>query len=473
MKKFFEKYDLIKIAFGMILLSLLLTWIIPQGYFNGSELVNNGITRMGIFDFVTYGLLGMYYFTVLITFIFVLGAFYQYLSKLDSYQKLTDKIAKKIKGKEIFFSLVVSFIFAGLASIINEYLVLIAFMPFIITILSKAKFDKISAFAATFGAMLVGLLGSTINTKIAGMNVQYFGLKYTDNLLEKILIFAIAFILFSVLNIIQIRKNFKNNTSKKKNAESVQNDIDIFSNTSKYDEKSNTIPLIIVGILMVIVSLLAYLPWTDVFNVSWFTDLYNKAIGVQLFNVPIVSYLLGNVTEFGTWDLFGIQVVMLLAILVLQICYRPNFNTIIESFKEGFSKVSKLVVILLMSYVILEIAVMYPVIPTIIGKFLGTKFNVFTSTLAAIVASLFTSEYQYTVNLVYTYLTSSYAGNLNVVSIIFQSIYGLISFITPASAMLLVGLSYLDISYKNWLKFIWKFLVAMLVVIVVMALIIA
>ena len=56
-----------------VLLTVLLTWIIPQGTFSGTETQIGEITRIGIFDFFTYGLLGMYYFTVLVTFIFVLG----------------------------------------------------------------------------------------------------------------------------------------------------------------------------------------------------------------------------------------------------------------------------------------------------------------------------------------------------------------------------------------------------------------
>ena len=164
MKKFFEKHDLVKIIFGMILLTAILTWIIPKSDFSTGELVKGEITRIGLFDFGTYGLLGMYYFTVLVMFIIIVGVFYQFLSKLGAYQKLTDSLAKKIKGKEIIFSLIVSFVFAALASIVNEYIVLVAFVPFIVTLCSKAGMDKISSFVATFGAILVGILGSTIST---------------------------------------------------------------------------------------------------------------------------------------------------------------------------------------------------------------------------------------------------------------------------------------------------------------------
>ena len=101
MKKEVKKFDLVKISGAMVLLTVLLTWIIPQGTFSGTEMQIGEITRIGIFDFFTYGLLGMYYFTVLVTFIFVLGGFYQVLSRIGGYQALITKLAKIFKKKEI------------------------------------------------------------------------------------------------------------------------------------------------------------------------------------------------------------------------------------------------------------------------------------------------------------------------------------------------------------------------------------
>ena len=497
MKKFFEKHDLIKIALGMIVLTMLLTWIIPQGYFNAGELVKNDITRIGTFDFFTYGLLGMYYFTVLVTFLFVLGGFYQFLSKLDAYQRLTDSIAKKITGKEILFSLIISFVFAALASMINEYFILIAFMPFVVTICTKAKMDKIGIKDSLLRRDET--LGSTISAKIAGINVQYFGSSYTSNLLERIILFVLAFVIYSIFNICHMKKVFVSTKEKKtkkitkkkdnkkankksakasKEEEVIVKEIkvdgeDLFANTVDSSEKSSFIPLIIVGILAILVTILAYIPWVTVFKLDWFTKALEWVKSTQVFGVPLFSYVLGNVAEFGSWDVFGIQIVMLLSVIVLAICYKKGLDTIIESFAEGFKKISKVVVILLLVYVILEFAVMYPVIPTILDKVLGTKFNVFTTGLAGIITSLFTCEYQYAINLVSMYFTTNYANDLNVVSFILQSVYGLVSFFGPASAMLFVGLSYTDIKYKDWMKYIWKFLIAMLIVIVVMAFIIA
>ena len=75
MEKNEKKHSLVKAAGIMVLISVLLTWIIPQGVFQGSGISVSEITRVGIFDFFTYGLFGLYYFTVLVTFLFVLFAF--------------------------------------------------------------------------------------------------------------------------------------------------------------------------------------------------------------------------------------------------------------------------------------------------------------------------------------------------------------------------------------------------------------
>ena len=135
----------------------------------------------------------------------------------------------------------------------------------------------------------------------------------------------------------------------------------------------------------------------------------------------------------------------------------------------------KLIVIMLLAYIVLEFSVMFPVLPTISNWILGLtdSFNVITTYLTGLVNALFTVEYQYTASLIGTQLVTIYAENVSVISVILQSTYGLISFVAPSSAILLIGLSYLDIKYKTWLKYIWKFLVAMLIVTIVMAFILA
>ena len=111
-------------------------------------MVTEDITRVGLTNFMQYGLLGMYYFTVLITFLFVLGGFYQVLSKTAGYQSIIKSISGKLKGHETVFVLIVSFVFALVCAVTNEYFPILIFVPFIITILNRLKVDKISAFSS-------------------------------------------------------------------------------------------------------------------------------------------------------------------------------------------------------------------------------------------------------------------------------------------------------------------------------------
>ena len=65
------------------------------------------------------------------------------------------------------------------------------------------------------------------------------------------------------------------------------------------------------------------------------------------------------------------------------------------------------------------------------------------------------------------YLASFSGAEGNLILVIFTTIYGLVQFITPISVFLLFGLSYMNIPYKKWLKYVWKFLLCMFVCLLV------
>ncbi|MDD3895808.1 MAG: hypothetical protein PHP49_02130 [Bacilli bacterium] len=467
MKKFWEKHDLLKVSGIVIIITVIMTWIIKQGNWNGTELAVGEITRVGIFDFFTYGLLGMFYFTILVTFIFVVGGFYQVLSKTSSYQNLTNYIAKKSKGKEILFVLIVSFIIAALSAVLNEYYIILAFIPFILSIMSKMKLDKITGFVTTFGSILIGFIGSIYSTKIAGINNGIFSLEYNDFIWFKLCLFGISYILFNTFTVLHLKKKLK---SKKDEA---LNELFDGENVTK-KSKGKTWPMAVIFGLFVLISILAYMPWVEAFNVTIFNDITKSIKEYELLGAPVFGYLLGNVEAFGNWDLFGIQILMLITALIVKWTYKINLSDFFTSFGEGFAKVGKLVVVLLAAFLILEFAVMFPVLPTVVDWImnLSSSFNVFLGTISGLFTSLFTTEYQYTANLIGSYLSGTYADIAKQISIMMQSTFGIAALIAPSSAILLVGLSYLEISYKDWFKYIWKFLVAMIVISIILMFII-
>ena len=457
MKKFFEKYDLIKISGILVLISVLLTWVIPYGYFSGSDMVIEDITRVGLADFMQYGLLGMYYFTVLVTFLFVLGGFYQVLSKTAGYQKLIKGICEKLKGREIPFVLAISFVLAAICSVANEYFPILVLIPFIITILHRLKVDKISAFSATFGALLVGTIGSTFSTKVVGFINDTLGSTVDTYLLVKILIFLFAYVALNIFTCARISKSKKD----KKFEEYDKFEVDNVKSTKK-----NAViwPYIVCAILIFVTIVLAYFPWST-WEVTAFEDATNWVNELSLFGVPIISYVFSNFVSFGTWDIFTIQFVMLFATLLIHWFGKVSLDEVFESYGVGFKKMAPVVIVLLFVYMILEFAVMFPVVPVIVDWIasLADGFNAFLAFIAALITSLFGVEMQYVMSLAGTYYAATFAENTNVIAIIFQTAFGLISFIAPSSAILMMGLSYMNISYKEWFKYIWKFLLIMLV----------
>ena len=64
-------------------------------------------------------------------------------------------------------------------------------------------------------------------------------------------------------------------------------------------------------------------------------------------------------------------------------------------------------------------------------------------------------------------------ANLSVYAVMFQSLYGLVQLIGPTSILLIVGLSYLEVPYKTWLKYIWRFIVELLIIILIVLMIVS
>lgn len=467
MKKFFEKYDLIKLSGIMVLLSVLLTWFIPVGYFSGTEFVSQDLSRVGISTFLEYSLLGIYYFSVLVTFLFVLGGFYQVLSKRAGYQQLIKNISEKLKGCEIPTVLVISLIFAILCSLTNEYFPLLAFIPFVISILNKMKVDKISAFVATFGGLLVGTIGSTFSTKLAGLLTSELGVASQDVLTTQTILFVTAFVLLAAFTILRLRKQKDNKKFE---------EYDMFEVESPKESKKapKTWPYVIGIILFTIVTVLAYLPW-KVWEIELFTNITEWINTFELFKVPIVTYIFGEFKAFGEWDIFTVQKVMVLVTLLIHLFGHMPLNEVFDCYGKGFKNIGKLVAIMLTIYTIVIFNYTFPVIPAVVNWITGLSdgFNGLVAYLSSFVVSMFSIEMPYAITLAGTYLVTLYTEAKSTVLLIMQMSFGLTSFFVPSSVILMMGLSYLDIKYKDWMKFIWKFLLALLAISIVIILIIA
>ena len=111
----------------------------------------------------------------------------------------------------------------------------------------------------------------------------------------------------------------------------------------------------------------------------------------------------------------------------------------------------------------------YTIFPTIANYLFGLAngFNVITFGLISFIGSLLYNDLPYLLSAIYDPITSIYSSSASVMGIIVQSIHGLVQFIAPTSVLLVVGLKYFDIDYKDWFKNTYKFLFTVLVAIAI------
>ena len=166
-----KKTGLFKIIMFTLLAIVVITWIVPASYFNSGELAELGKYRIGFFDFfqLIFGAFEFKYFIQIFIFLLSVGALYGVLAKTGKYRAWIEKIASKFRGKEYVFLIIAAVIIVGLTSAFNYGLLLFMFFPLIISIVLAMGYDKITAFLTTFGAMLIGTIGSTISYNITGV----------------------------------------------------------------------------------------------------------------------------------------------------------------------------------------------------------------------------------------------------------------------------------------------------------------
>ena len=195
------------------------------------------------------------------------------------------------------------------------------------------------------------------------------------------------------------------------------------------------------------------------------------------FGTSAFAKLFGTINSFGNWTITDMFLPMALVIALLMIIYRVKFDEAFDGFKKGVRVALTPASIVLLVYSILVLVTYHPFQLTIYKFILGWSkgFNVATTAIVAIFAGLFNSDATYSFQSIAPYYVSvvndikTYATS----GIIFQSMYGLTMFIAPTSLVLMGVLSYLGISYRSWLKNIWKLLVELFAILFIIFIILA
>ncbi len=245
------------------------------------------------------------------------------------------------------------------------------------------------------------------------------------------------------------------------------------------------------AVVITLFIILSTIPWESLFsNFTIFSDfntwlstlkigdytIFSNLIGEPVTVDPTYGSASGVINAFGSWTMTDISILLILVSFVIALLNKIELNEFISTVTGGIKKALPIAITAMLISLVLVLTVTSGVTTTIVNAILTlTKnFNVGTSILASIIGSLFTADFYYfasNVGVIFTILFDS-TENYGVIAFIIQSIYNLVMIVAPTSVALIIGLYYLNIPYTKWLKYVWKILLVLFILIVITAVVI-
>lgn len=460
-----KKNNIFKVVCVTLLLVVLLTWILPTTTFYGGELTAGERAQVGFFDIFSYIGMLITNFGQIPAYILAVGGFYGVLHKTNGYRNLLDKIVQKYKDNEWIFLTLVMILFAVITSVAGLNIGLLFLFPFVITVILLMGYSKMTAALVTVGSVCVGVIGTTYSAHDLGLSFmnQLLNVPASSEILYKIVILVLGLILLIVNTLLYARKHKIDEPRKG------------FHYPETENKKAKSWPIVLIMDLALLIMILSFISWEDVFEVKIFANALTAIQDFKLFGFPIFAKLLGTVSAFGNWDVPELMALVLIATLFVALFCKVKLNDMFQAFGEGARRALRPAFMATLVYFIVVVAVYNPIDLTIVKPLMDlTKdFNVITTSVAGVISQLFSIEMYFSVypemaSATLPYVISLYSDSVySVIGVIWQAMSGFAMLFVPTSVVLVATLSYLKVSYFKWLKAIWKFLLELFAVLLI------
>ena len=473
-----KKHGLFKALLIILGLLVVISFFVP-----GRE---GTVSYLGIGTVFLNSVQVFYYFFDTAVFLFVVGGFYGVLSRSDAYKKLLDTIVAKLKSNSKKFVFIVTIIFAIVSSLTGFTLSLFIFVPFIMSIILLLGYDKLVAISSTIVAIVVGYIGglfvtlrdpSSYSTSFVTFE-EFVGADKFANTFPKL----ILLILGIGLLIYFINKHIKDIEDKKVKYELNEgNDLKISEVKGNY-KNIKLWPIVTILSIIFVLLVLGYVPWSSLFEITVFSDFHTWLTSLKIGDFEVFNSIITSISyAFGDWAQLGnymiICVVLLVFSLIIKFISKMKFDDMIDAFVEGMNKMLPVAVLTTLSLVVLVCAYNNGFVENLItsaNNAMGS-LNIFMASVFNILGSLLYPDIYYTAYGVYSPLLSVITDEslYQVLALNFQTLNGLVMIIGPTSLILIAGLTYLDIPYTTWLKYIWRFILMLFILIFVVLMIVA
>ena len=443
----------IAITFGIY---AILSWIIPGGSFASGEFAKGSTSPVGIGQLFSYPIQTFVTSVCALVGVCVLliGALYGVMNKTGAYQKFVEGTVKKYEGKEKSFLVISILVFAILASLTTLTIPLLVLVPFFVTVILLLGFRKMTALLSTVGAILVGNMANVFGFNVEGYNFLslFFGLKTTDNILFR----AILFVVLTAILIVYVVKTSKLQKSKKaaakkttkkdeKEAKDTKEEIIAPLYTKNVKAKKGCGALVVIFVLGAVISLVSMYNWAGSLGVQTtiFDTWYTKITDVKLNGYPIFANILGSIKAFGYWTNVDFAMLLVILMIIIGLVYKLKFSEIFEGAVEGMKEILPVAFVAVFANILLLAvnSVAEPFIMSIFDKInqMPDKITPLKTGLISTVGSVAYSEFPYMVNSTYPIINSS-TGSAKEMAFIMQVMYGFVMLLVPTSVGLVVGL---------------------------------
>ena len=470
-----KEHNLMKSLLVIVIALVLFSWFIPYGYFNSGDFYEYGLLPIGIVDFSQAIYNALTYSADKVVFLIVLAGFYGVLSKISGYQKLVSTLADKCSKKPILTSVIMSVILFVLTSLLTQTLIVLIFVPLCISILLNMKIDKLTAFAITFGSVLVGVLGATYGTEGITMFNNYMSMyggnvSISTGLTYRFIIAAVALVLYNFFICMRLKKVL---AETKKNAKNADVEDDPFK-IEVPKKKCSVIPVVVVLFIVAVLAILTHTDWNGNFGLEIFNEFHTWLTELApVEDFTIMSYILGLNTAqaFGEYTyVFVLVSTLVIAAGLIAYLYQMKFNEFIDAFYNGTKKMFKPILCGVAVYLTFALCYNSPFIATIANWLLNLVegFNPYLNSLMALITAVLNNDLGYTSYTMSPFLVYVYNNNLELVHVIYTSITSVAQIILPTSFTMVIGLKLMKLDYKAWFKYIWLFVVGMIVILLVL-----
>ena len=444
-----KKYNVFKVLLIALAVAIVLSFLIPQSTIGYSGIEKGKINPITLIDCVSNGLTSFSVFIASFIYILSIGIFYGVLKKSEKYDAVITNTAAKFNNKKVF--VIISILTFGiLTACIGDVMPMLIFVPAFIDVAKKMGYDSKASILSTVGAMILGSAGSLYTN----YTNQILATKVTDNIIAKIIILVVslaALILFVVL------------TSKVKDTK------------LKKEKVEKGLPISLAFDIMLVLIILGTVSWNGYFGFTGFSDFFESMVDFKVFKISLFNAIIGQtLVAFGEWTIYSLIVLLLVVSFILSLIYRIKFDALLETIANGIKKSLPYALILVLANVVLVAVYNSGFYTTVITSVGAMKDSILSSSTISALSSVAYPDYSYASQFTLSTLATVISNTkiYVVLAFIFQAIYSLVLLISPTSILILMALRYENVSYKDWIKYIYKFFLGLLILYFVIIIII-